>query len=296
MVMMHEFYVKGKKLLDKGDLENAYKIFFSHQEDVLCIYGLYILLSMEYIKDSSIEELLFSRFNEIEVLAEKDDIEAVFVLGVCYERGIKYPVNLNQTEKLYLKAYNMGNQRAGFNLAALYQNSQNINDVEIALRIYQDLSKANNTEAMVNAGYILLFCKNFQNIDLAIKYFQSAAKFEDSLATYYLGLIYINKEFGYENVDLALEYLNKSMIKGNLNAKELLADYYFSTEIEKTKSFVLYKELVDENYVQAYYRLGTCYELGIGGIKDIDLAKQYYKAASENGDKRAIIRLLNNED
>ncbi|MCM1130746.1 MAG: sel1 repeat family protein [Roseburia sp.] len=293
MVMNHEYYIRGKKLLESGDLENAYQIFQSNQVDVLCLYGSYILLSMGFLKDSNIEELFFSRFNEIEGLVEKDDIEAIFVLGVCYERGIKYPMDFNRAEKLYLKAYEMGHHRAGFNLATLYQNSPNINDVEKALRIYEVLAKENNSEAMVNAGYIFLFCKNIQNIYLAIKYFQSAVKFNDSLAEYYLGLIYLNKDFGYENVDLALEYLNKSISKGNLDAKELLADYYFSNELEKTKSFVMYKELVEAKYLPAYFRLGVCYELGIGGIKNIELAREYYSLASENGDKRAILRLLN---
>lgn len=231
--MDHGGYLLGKAAFDREDYKTAINLFLENEsEDVLCSYGLYTLTQVGYITDDSqkksIAEKLANSFEVITLLAESGDKEAIFVLGVLNERSILAKGGKEAAEKLYSLAFEKGNLRAGFNLAVLLQESNELDKIERAIQIYKSLIESECTEAAVNLGVIYMDCLEFRNMNLAFKYFKYAADKGDSIGQFRIGLIY---EYGLgvvKNSEKAIEYYVLSKNQGNIGAELKLLNCNFN--------------------------------------------------------------------
>lgn len=191
----HEAYLLGRDALDKGDYATAYDLYNKNKsKDMLCVYGLYILSQTGFIEDISemvsITKSFERSIGSISELAEGDDIEAKFTLGVLCERGVVPQTADRSAETLYLEAYRAGSSRAGFNLAVLYQERNDAISVNKAIEIYDSLAKTGLSEAAFNLGYIYLNNSDFKDIDKAVRCFETAVELNDANGCMQLGIMY----------------------------------------------------------------------------------------------------------
>lgn len=100
-----------------------------------------------------------------------------------------------------------------------------------------------------------------QNSQKAFEYWLKAAQLGDDVAMVWVGNIYW---LGFEVVDV---------------------DYY--------EAFRYYKMAAELGNSDGQYHVGDCYQRGLGVKKDIEKAKEWYRHAAAQGDKRAIEELKN---
>ena len=93
------------------------------------------------------------------------------------------------------------------------------------------------------------------------------------LGSAYLGL---NKE------SIAINYLKKSDYLGNINAKCMLGNYYYSKE-EYARAYKFLKPAADNDFIWAYVNLGQSYLNGLGVDQNPRLAFLYFKKAADAG-------------
>ena len=58
-----------------------------------------------------------------------------------------------------------------------------------------------------------------------------------------------------------------------------------------TKSAEWYKKAAEQGHVKAMVNLATCYEIGVGVVKDASEAYRWYEKAAELGDPFAVGKL-----
>ncbi|WP_180106263.1 MULTISPECIES: tetratricopeptide repeat protein [unclassified Acinetobacter] len=95
-------------------------------------------------------------------------------------------------------------------------------------------------------------------------------------------------------VHIALDLLNQSVEKGNINARTALAEIYEKGEIldqDYNLAMNLYKQSAKQGCAIAPYKIGLMYELGNGVNLDLKIAKRWYHQAANAFNQDAEIRL-----
>lgn len=247
--MDHKRFILGRIALDAAHYSLAKVIFLDALDaDPLCAYGLYILVKIGVIESREeclkYEKMFHKRMTEIFVLADSNDAEASFVIGVCYEKGLIEEYHPEKIIFYYKKSFRAGNLRAGFNLACYFYAHGEVNR---AISIYEHLCTENMTEASVNLAYIYLNEKNFKNFERGFLLMEQAANQGDVLAHFHLGMIFLSRDFHLYDAQKAIYYL---------------------------------KFAAQKNNVSAIMRLAQCYENGEGTEKDLETAKMLYQRAN----------------
>ncbi|MBO5142991.1 MAG: sel1 repeat family protein [Clostridia bacterium] len=198
-----------------------------------------------------------------------------------------------------------------------------------AIRWYRKAIEQGHVRALYNLGVCYLNGHGFEkNEEEAIMLFCRAVEKDDAEAEYMLGFCYekgIGVEQSYEE---AAKYYLKAVDSGNEKAKSYLAKLYAlgkGVEKSSTKAITLlsgyalkgqelysfgcfyywnkveqsYEEAVkwwklsaEENYVEAEYKLGDCYEKGYGVEQSYEEAVKWYIRAAEKGNKVAMSCLV----
>ena len=188
---MHSKFLEARKHIDCNRLEEARQVLEEYSKtDVLCIYGLYVLVDTGYITDEEDKRKIINQFSsvfsELEALSQKNDLETIYTLGVCYERGYIVNRNLSNAMRLYQKAYKKGHIRAGFNLAYCHQSKNELSEMKKAIEIYKYLAEQDMVEAMTNLGIIYLYYRPCIDIKSARHYLKCAIDKGDALAARHL--------------------------------------------------------------------------------------------------------------
>jgi TPR repeat protein len=89
----------------------------------------------------------------------------------------------------------------------------------------------------------------------------------------------------------ALNWLNKAVAAGSLQAKAYLASYYFATKKNIAEGAKLAKETAEAGNAAGQYTLGMAYERGAGVAQDNKKAIELYRQAADQGFKDAKLRL-----
>lgn len=188
---MHSKFLEARNYIDCNRLDEARRVLEEYSEtDVLCLYGLYVLIDMGFICDEQdkerIEKRFSNEFTKLESIVRGDDSEAVYTLGVCYERGYIAERNLRKAMQCYRRAYKKGHLRAGFNLAYCYQRKNELREVRKAISVYKELAEKGMTEAMTNLGVIYSCYKPCIDLEAAKHFFKCASDMGDELAAQHL--------------------------------------------------------------------------------------------------------------
>lgn len=119
-----------------------------------------------------------------------------------------------------------------------------------------------------------------------------AARAGDANAQNLIGSFYETGTGGVEQQSdsIAFFWYQKASDKGNLNARERLADFYLNgkgVEQNSRKAFELYQRLAELGRAGSMDKLANRYELGDGVAKDIYQARDWYIKAMESGSNNA---------
>ena len=118
---MSSYYKIGRKLMESGDLDKAFRAFCEGEEngDAKCIYGKIALFAKSRKDFSCFLPRLADAFETIIDEAENGDSDACFIIGRCYEMGLITEQNFNQAIFFYNKASQKGDTDAMFNIGCI---------------------------------------------------------------------------------------------------------------------------------------------------------------------------------
>lgn len=129
--------------------------------------------------------------------------------------------NVEYAKKYFIKAMEQGNKEVYYNLGKIYLDEGNIKESEEYLL---KASETGNVYADYRLGKMYLEKKEVKNIEKGLKHLIRAADQDNEAACFYLGHVYLQKET--RNVALAVKYFEKASLQGNSNAEYMLGEVY----------------------------------------------------------------------
>lgn len=227
-----------------------------------------------------------------EVASEKGNISAHVDLGRLYSNGT-LELNLDKSLFHYKKAGSLGNSYAYYKAGALYENKAEYADAFKCYKLAADQKE-------ILAYYPLAQCylnglgveKSIKN---AVHYFRLAVDSNNSSAMNSLAdiLIHQNTEEIVNSEDSTQQYFNRLLHiyteeseKGYAEYQAKLAELYdenLDPDSTKTQAVYLYRLAAEQSSRYAEYKLGFCYENGIGLSQSDKKALKHYIHAYEYG-------------
>ncbi len=185
--------------------------------------------------------------------AHLENIEAFYLLGRCYRKGLGVEKNLQEAFRWNIKAADRGVKKAQFYAGLDYyygQNNQNIVNLELAAKY---LGESESEKAYYYMGLVLLkkikqledglymlisneeTIRNIENLkEKAIDCLDAAESIGDLRATFSLGTMYLRGEILVENFERALAYFTKAANAGSKEAKLMnFMIYYFGIGVDR---------------------------------------------------------------
>lgn len=218
--------------------------------------------------------------------SDEEDDSATVALGNYYENGVVVKQNIKTAITYYRKGIEQGNTQAKIYLAYCFENGVGVErDIVSAARLYKEA---------IDEGEFL-FLKHFQKLYIApfntttdftfiSDQYEILAFAGDCGAQNNLGCCYLDEEGIVENED------NKFMgmywflcasqdcatAKYNLGLCFMKGEYI---EKDDTMAFHLFLQAANMERLYARLLVSYCYENGIGGITNLDMARHYYNLA-----------------
>ncbi len=162
-------------------------------------------------------------YNEIKPLANKNIPEALYDLGLLYDRGLGTDKNETEALKLYLKAAEGGYSQAQFLLGSMYSRDDSITrkNIQESLRWYKLSAKQGHVLALYDLGTIYYFGKEGvpQNFREAIEFFKQAAHKGNHDAQFNLGMMYGKGEGAPQDNTEAYKWFSLAAFTGNKEAE-----------------------------------------------------------------------------
>ena len=200
-----------------------------------------------YVKDIAI----------LQTLADDDNEQAEFALGVVYEFGMGVAPDMRHAEDWYKKAALQGHIKAQSKLADLYA---------VGNKVRQDYKQA-------------------------VYWWSKAAEQGDALSQYYLGFAYQHgKGRLLKDYKQAMFWYQKSAEQGDADAQTKLGlAYYLGKGVPRDyqKAVDWYKKSAAQNNYNAQYMLGLAFCEGRGVTKNLGQCASMIRQAHENGDPSA---------
>ncbi len=120
------------------------------------------------------------------------------------------------------------------------------------------------------------------------RHLPSALRSPQALAQHWVALMYEQGRGLERSHDKAIEFLQMAANNGNSTAQFELAalcnDGAGGMALDKARACSLFQKAADQGHVKAMHNTGYCYQVGVGGRKDANLAIEYYTRAAELGD------------
>lgn len=157
-------------------------------------------------------------------LAERDDAEAAFAVGLLAARGEGGERDLKNAERWWKKAADNGNALAAFNLGYLYfRGAIGPSDLAAARALWEQAAKKKQPDAMFGAA--LLQCTGAggdKDMKGGLARMHEAASIGHPQAEHFLGLAYLEGNGVAKNRARAERYLARAAEKGLLDAARAL--------------------------------------------------------------------------
>lgn len=193
-------------------------------------------------------------------LSERDDSEALCLLGVMYARGRGVGKDVEKAESLYRRAAALGNAKAKRELGVIFEN---------------------------------------EDATTAVGWYLKAAIMGDSQAQFKLGWMYlrdtgVSKMGPEERLGIAVNWIEKAAAQGYPNALNQLGFLYKTGKgVSKClkKAGECFRMAADQGNHRACSNFGVMCMNGEGVVKDLVMAAAYFLRASEKGNADAQFHL-----
>ena len=225
-----------------------------------------------------------------EKAAERGYVKAQYKLGWCYEHGVGRARNFSLAIDCYDPAANQGHAGAQYRLGLLYDKNGTYEALEKAYYWFGEASKQGHVKAKYCLGSCYENGKGIsKNQDLALALYEESAKLGCSDAQYRLGEIKEKTE-----PTIAVDWYRMAAAQNDKKAQYRLGFCYekgLGVEQDFSMAVELYEKSAKQGYEKAQYHLGLCYENGIGAEQCLSEAFRCYKDAEERGHIEATYRL-----
>lgn len=167
---------------------------------------------------------------------EAGDRRALTAMALAYQNGLG-----TSPKKDLARAYYQRGQAAGL-LDAYYWEAKasmegklGVPDLDHAIARFQQAAAAGDSWAMVELGEVY-FNNNLgrpQDVDLALEWLNKAAVAENTLGMYYLASIFSSGELGYRDLNAAVYWAKKAALLGDGPAAHLLSAFYLNPDLQE---------------------------------------------------------------
>jgi TPR repeat protein len=129
----------------------------------------------------------------------------------------------------------------------------------------------------------------------AIEFYEKGVSANSPSSQVSLGLLLDRQKNDRKANERAIELFKKSAKSGYPRAQHVLALKHCNGTLvqeDKNSAIELFKEAASNGYVHSYYRLGQCFQKGLGGVqKDAKEAEKWYLKAAEFGEVKSQLNL-----
>lgn len=236
-------------------------------------------------------------YNLYKECAEKEYPQGICSLGRCYYEGFIVDRDIPKALALFERSANLGYKTAYFYMGVCYENGIGVEkDKSKAVGYYRKAYEAQDSEeveaALSRLGISVM--ATWHPDETNIEKLQARIATGDAKAMADYGTILITGKFGAKkDVPKAIEWFKKSEERGCVKGLLGLAACYsdgIGVECNKARAFGLYKKGADEyNDAWCMHEVATRYQNGSGVMRNLKLAKQYYKRAAEYGIQDAAL-------
>lgn len=250
-------------------------------------------------------------------------------IGVCHVDGMGVEANESNAKPYYLKAAELGNDIAQYNLATilLHENNpecvqwyekacaQNNSDalyqlgciyrdgelvetnVEKFLSLFERAVEQGNAAAKGDLAVQLLKGENTeQNVERGIALLEDAANSGEANACNNLSIIYHYGDYVPKDMPKAVYWAEKASELGKHDELVDLAVAYFlgkeELPIDKPYAFSLMLKSANDGAVVSMENVAICYNSGDGVEKDVTKAKEFFIKAANQGSRKAYNNLI----
>ncbi|KAK8897434.1 hypothetical protein M9Y10_015382 [Tritrichomonas musculus] len=291
LVFLGKIYLYGYGVKQEYDVSRHYFEKAAMLNDISAIF----ILGCFYFFGFGVKKDHSKAKQFFEIGAKQNHSDSILFLGICYYAG--YGVETDQSKsKYYLELVYDKQPIACLFLGHMYQYGFGVKrDITNAIKYYDIAAKQNNSNALINLGRIYESdIEVTRDYSKAKHYFEMAAELDNSEAFFCLGNMYYYGHGIETNYLKAKEYLEISAKKLNPNALLLLGDLYFNGNGVK-KDFVKAKDYYElsanQNNSDAYVKLGSLYYKGLGVEQNYQKAIKYYELSAQLYNATALFYL-----
>ncbi|OON96504.1 MAG: hypothetical protein ATN31_01785 [Candidatus Epulonipiscioides saccharophilum] len=238
---------------------------------------------------------------KLKLMAENDDIQAQYQLGLCYKKGLGVIKNAETAFVWLEKAAQKDHAEAQCELAAAYAKGD---FTQKNLKWYygdgakQDLEnsifwyKKSAYQGVSEAQYQLARCYKKglgveKNILEAIFWYEKAADQEHTKALCSLGNCYAIGDGVRKNLLTAVEFWEKAANHNNVNAQYVLGECYdqgwYGVEKDFEKAVGFWEKAAEQRFAPALFRMAQCYDQGRGVEQNLKKALKLYEKSATDG-------------
>jgi TPR repeat protein len=160
-------------------------------------------------------------------VAEHGDTEVQFQIGFAYEHSVLEP-NYDEAHKWYSLAAESTHKEAIYHLGLLYEKGLGVSqDYQKANELYERANQQNSDDALYRLGTLYHHGKGVEaDPDKAIKYYKRAAEQGNPVYQCELGKLYEDGKLFERNLLKALKWYTKAYLKGYNDVRQRLYDMY----------------------------------------------------------------------
>ena len=225
--------------------------------------------------------------------AERNDAESLQQLETMYAEGYG-GLEKNETEafRYYERATNLGNSEGQYRTAIAYLEGKMVQPDTMAVVEYTLQSAHQEHEEAVNLmGYLNQYGIGMPvNLEYAHNWYQHAVELGSAQGACNLGLLYYQSTEAEKLADEILQLIQTAAVADIPAAKGLLGKFQLEGwHMEKNieEGFLNLQKGANSG-TMLQFKMGECYEYGIGVEKNLDEAIRWYQIAAQQGLQAAI--------
>ena len=316
-----EYYSKTAYLLFQQEIENSE--FFSELAEGKDNLDYYTKVSADdaykeyligrlFLKGHGMEQDYYKAYCSFSLASTNGYNHADYYIGNMYYYGLGFEQSYENAIQYYEKSANKGDYYASHRLGRMYQQGEgvdiNLKNSEMYYKhALKNVVTANYDLARLYELHTEIFNKTEENIyqlyKTALRGFEKQEEdMHDTFTEIRLGNMYLNGQGTEQDINKAVEWLNKAAEQNNPDALYQLGYIYSSEEYsiaDTEKAFEYYARAL-ENYIEAEkenenataeYRIGRMYFNGMGIEENVSEAVKWLEKAALNHNATAAYQL-----
>lgn len=222
-----------------------------------------------------------------QLAAAKEDVEAIYWMGVCYRMGHGTAVDYKKAADWYKKAAEKGSNEAMKDLALLLMSGKGVpKDVPAGFALLEKVARTGDKIATLTLGiyYYEGIMGTVPDYTKAMYWLKKAVdEHNHTSSMLYIGDMYQGGKGVAKDNQEAYNWYKKAADKGSGEGMNALGAFYLKgmgVAQNYFKAFDWFKLSAERDFAKGMYNLAYMYENGLGTGKDLSSALQWYKMAA----------------